>query len=26
MPTSGLMSVSTRVLFDEWLNNGFIEN
>jgi hypothetical protein len=26
MPTSGLMSVSTRVLFDEWVNNGFIEN
>ena len=26
MPTSGLMSVSTRVLFDEWVNNGFIKN
>ena len=26
MPTSGLMSVSTRVLFDVWVNNGFIEN
>jgi mono/diheme cytochrome c family protein len=26
MPTSGLMSVSTRALFDEWVNNGFIEN
>jgi len=26
MPTSGLMSVSTRALFDEWVKGGFIEN
>lgn len=26
MPTSGLMSASTRALFDEWVSGGFIEN
>jgi len=26
MPTSGLMSASTRALFDEWVKGGFIEN
>lgn len=26
MPTSGLMSSSTRALFDEWVSGGFIEN
>ena len=25
MPTSGLMSTSTRALFDEWVNSGYLE-
>ncbi len=26
MPTTGLMPASTRALFDEWVNNGYLEN
>lgn len=26
MPVTGLMPLSTRVLFDEWSNNGYLEN
>jgi hypothetical protein len=26
MPTSGLMPASTRALFDEWVQNGYLEN
>ena len=26
MPTTGLMPTSTRALFDEWVNNGYLEN
>lgn len=26
MPTSGLMPASTRAVFDEWVQNGYLEN
>ena len=26
MPTSGLLPVQTRALFDEWVQNGYLEN
>lgn len=26
MPPSGLMPGSTRAIFDEWVNNGYLEN
>lgn len=26
MPATGLMPTSTRALFDEWVNNGYLEN
>jgi len=26
MPTTGLMPSSTRVVFDEWVQNGYLEN
>ena len=26
MPTSGLMPASTRTVFDEWVQNGYLEN
>jgi hypothetical protein len=26
MPPSGLMPIQTRVLFDEWIKNGYLED